>query len=81
MTAKQQQFLTEVVAAITIIHATGKGKGGVFHALIEMDDAHWAADRIPPDKSAHQAACEYVEFCLKGWTPETESTYAWFKRG
>lgn len=46
--------------------------------LINMDDAFYAADRIPENMSAHEAANEFVHFVIG---PENAEVPEWFARG
>lgn len=46
--------------------------------LINMDDAFYAADRIPENMSAHEAANEFVHFVIGSEKAEVQE---WFARG
>jgi hypothetical protein len=79
---KKQQFITEVQTGL-ILRYLGDGKSGhkaMWHALINLDDAFYAAERIPSNMTAHKAACEFLEFIFKD-SKDPEPTYAsWFLR-
>jgi hypothetical protein len=65
---KKQQFITEVQTAIIIWHTLkdkNKPANAMCFALIELNDAYYAADRIPAAMTAHEAACEYIKFRLE----------------
>lgn len=86
---KKFQFITEVQTALInnainvslsedaiknrhIFSATG--------TLGNMDEAFYAAERIPADMSAHQAACEFVGFMCENLREEGEKVPRWFQR-
>ncbi len=65
---KKFQFITEVQTALlaNAINVSRHDEEGVKRAeysgtglLISMDDAFYAAERIPENMSAHQAACDF----------------------
>ncbi len=49
-----------------VFHCSGhydrKKIGPISDVLIGLDDAFHAAQNIPEDMTAHEAACEYVDF-------------------
>ncbi|MCG7567104.1 hypothetical protein MHM95_12515 [Pseudoalteromonas sp. CnMc7-15] len=48
--------------------------------LAKMDDAFYAAERIPEDKTANDAAFEFIGHnCVNGEEPKGEIPY-WFRR-
>jgi hypothetical protein len=51
-------------------------------SLIRMDDAFYAAERIPEDKTATEAACEFVDFiCENLWKDgKKPDVPIWFAR-
>lgn len=66
---KKFQFITEVQTALIAnainlsLEEDAKERRHIFSAtgtLINMDDAFYAAERIPKDMSAHEAACEFI---------------------
>jgi len=70
MTDKQQQFITEVQTGVIIRMLSEKDLpkiNRVYEGLIHMDDAYYAAERIPEDITAHKAACQYL-----GWKFEDD---------
>jgi len=86
---KRFQFITEVQTAL-ITNAINMSLGDnakdmryIFSAtgtLIKMDDAFYAADRIPKDLSAHEAACEFVEFICENLRGKDAMVPDWFAR-
>jgi hypothetical protein len=61
---KKHQFIIEVQTGLIIRHIlqnVGNGRKAMYSALIALDDAFYAADRIPDDVSAHEAACHWLE--------------------
>lgn len=84
---KKFQFIIEVQTAL-INNAINRSldedaiaKRAQFSAtgtLINMDDAFYAADRIPENLSAHEAANEFVHFVCG---PEKAEVPEWFARG
>ena len=87
---KRFQFIVEVQTAL-INNATNKSlesdarqKRHEFSAtgtLINMDDAFYASERIPENRTAHEAACEFVEFCLGLDEGKERRVPGWFARG
>jgi len=83
---KKFQFITEVQTAL-INNATNlaleedaKKNRHEFSAtgtLIKMDDAFYAAERIPASLSAHEAACQFVHFICGHEGAELQN---WFAR-
>lgn len=86
---KKFQFITEVQTAMIhnainkslesdilrnrhLVSATG--------SLITMDDAFYAAERIPANMTAHEAACEFVEFNCKIHQEVDTTVPCWFQR-
>jgi hypothetical protein len=71
---KKFQFITEVQTALIAnainlsLEEDAKERRHIFSAtgtLINMDDAFYAAERIPKDMSAHEAACEFIYHNLR----------------
>jgi hypothetical protein len=53
----------------------------MYHAVTVIEDAEYAAERIPPTISATQAACQFLEHFYKD-APETDVPKPkWFLRG
>lgn len=86
---KKFQFITEVQTALIAnainlsLEANAKEQRHIFSAtgtLINMDDAFYAAERIPPNLSAHEAACEFVEFACKNLREDNAKVPLWFAR-
>jgi hypothetical protein len=86
---KKFQFITEVQTALInnavnmSLNDDAINKRSIFSAtgtLINMDNAFYAADRIPNDMSAHQAACQFVEFVCENIRPEGQEVPHWFAR-
>jgi hypothetical protein len=86
---KKFQFITEVQTAV-INNATNltlsegaTEKKHIFSAtgtLALMDDAFYAADRIPVNLTAHEAACQFVSYmCENLRAPDAELPH-WFAR-
>ena len=64
---KENQFITEVQTGI-IIHFIKKRNNRtktIWSALGFMDDAFRAGKLIPKNKTAHKAACEFLEFIFE----------------
>lgn len=86
---KKFQFITEVQTAL-IANAINKSldddakeRRHIFSAtgaLINMDDAFYAAERIPNNLSAHKAACEFIDFTCSRMNGERTSVPIWFQR-
>jgi hypothetical protein len=49
--------------------------------LINMDEAFSAAECIPEDKSAHEAACEFISFACENLRESGQQIPYWFARG
>lgn len=86
---KKFQFITEVQTALinnainVSLNDDATDNRHIFSAtgtLINMDDAFYAADRIPKDLGAHQAACQFVEFACENLRPEDQEVPYWFAR-
>jgi hypothetical protein len=85
MTTKQQQFITTVQTAMIVTYSSGyyddkHDIGPMSNVLSGMDDAFHAAQNIPSDMTASEAACEFMEFWRSA--PEDSRKYlkAWFAR-
>ncbi|MDY6930111.1 MAG: hypothetical protein SWN10_23940 [Pseudomonadota bacterium] len=87
---KKFQFITEVQTALinnainVSLDSDARDRRHIFSAtgtLINLDDAFYAAERIPTDMSAHEAACEFVGFVCENLREEGEQVPAWFARG
>lgn len=86
---KRFQFITEVQTAL-INNATNisldedaRSKRHIFSAtgtLINMDDAFYAADRIPTNLSAHEAACQFIGFVCENLRNSEDKIPSWFAR-
>ena len=83
------QFVTEVQTALInhainrILEDDAKEKRHIFSAtgtLINMDDAFYAAERIPRGKSAHEAASEFVGFVCDESYDSRVNAPTWFAR-
>lgn len=79
---KQDQFITEVQTGIIIRsildnHPDARHKA-LWPALISMDDAFYASTRIPEKISAHEAACQFLEFVFEDKKGESYQTPTWF---
>lgn len=85
MDPKIYQFITEVQTAMIVFHCSGhyerKKIGPISDILIGLDDAFDAARNIPTDMTAHQAACEYVEFWKAPPGESDKFLKAWIARG
>ncbi len=86
---KKFQFITEVQTALinkainVSLEADAKSRRHIFSAtgtLINMDDAFYAAERIPAGMSAHEAACQFVEFVCENIREPGETVPHWFAR-
>lgn len=86
---KKFQFITEVQTALIAnainlsLESDAKERRHIFSAtgtLINMDDAFYAAERIPENLSAHEAACQFVEFACQNLRPEAAKVPHWFQR-
>ncbi|MBN1007794.1 hypothetical protein [Amphritea pacifica] len=86
---KKFQFITEVKTALInnainlSLDDSAAENRHVFSTtgtLGKMDDAFYAADRIPNDMSAHQAACEFIGFICENLRSESMATPSWFTR-
>ena len=81
---KQQQFITEVQTAIIIrkiLENPGAGHKAMWPALINMDDAFYASERIPEDMTAHMAACQWLEAIFEDNKEEGYKKPQWMMRG
>lgn len=87
---KKFQFITEVQTALInnainlSINSDAKEKRHIFSAtgtLISMDDAFYAAERIPKNMTAHEAACEFIGFTCDNIREEGAKVPTWFARG
>ncbi|GAB3382110.1 hypothetical protein GCM10027514_21960 [Azotobacter armeniacus] len=84
------QFITEVQTALinnainVSLNDDAKENRHIFSAtgtLINMDDAFYAAERIPANMNAHEAACEFVCFVCENLREEGQRVPSWFARG
>ncbi|MDQ8196398.1 hypothetical protein QEH59_18360 [Coraliomargarita sp. SDUM461004] len=82
MTPKQQQFITEVQTAVIIrcsnLSEENEHKGP-WMGLIDMDEAFMAMQKIPEEKSAHEAACDFVSHRFDE-VGDSENPPYWFMR-
>lgn len=87
---KKFQFITEVQTALinnainVSLESDARDRRHIFSAtgtLIKLDDAFYAAERIPQDMTAHEAACEFVDFACQNLREEGAQVPAWFSRG
>lgn len=87
---KKFQFITEVQTALinnainTSLNEDAKENRHIFSAtgtLINMDNAFYAAERIPEEMSAHKAACEFIGFVCENLREEGAMCPSWFLRG
>lgn len=87
---KKFQFITEVQTALinnainTSLNEDAKENRHIFSAtgtLINMDNAFYAAERIPEEMSAHTAACEFIGFVCENLREEGATCPSWFLRG
>lgn len=88
-TWKKFQFITEVQTALinnavnVSLNDDAIEKRHIFSAtgtLIHMDDAFYAAERIPENKTAHKAAVEFVGFVCENLRDEDDDLPTWFQR-
>ncbi|MBE0472363.1 MAG: hypothetical protein IBX55_23005 [Methyloprofundus sp.] len=86
---KKYQFITTVQTALInnainlSLNDDAIKNRAIFSAtstLINMDDAFYAADRIPKEMNAHKAACQFVEFSCENLRPEGQQVPLWFAR-
>jgi len=86
---KKFQFITEVQTALIAnainlsLEEDAKERRHIFSAngtLINMDDAFYAAERIPKNISAHEAACEFVNFMCENLQATNTNDLRWFNR-
>ncbi|VXD03925.1 hypothetical protein [Pseudomonas sp. 9Ag] len=86
---KKFQFITTVQTALinnainVSLEGDAKERRHIFSAtgtLINMDDAFYAAERIPNDLTAYEAACEFVGFCCENLREKGARVPAWFAR-
>ena len=86
---KRFQFITEVQTALIAnainvsLEDDAKVRRHIFSAtgtLINMDDAFYAADRIPKNLSAHEAAAEFIGFVCENLRDEDAKVPLWFAR-
>lgn len=86
---KKFQFITEVQTALinnainVSLNDDARSKRHIFSAtgtLINMDDAFYAAERIPANKSAHEAAVEFVAFVCENLRKQGDQVPTWFQR-
>ena len=61
---KKDQFLMEVQTGIIIrvMKSEENGATSMYLSISKMDDAYFAADKIPADLTAHEAACKFLAF-------------------
>ena len=80
---KSEIFLREVYSALIIRHILdnpGAGHKAMWHALINMDDAQYASERIPENITTHKAACQFLEFVFKDNKDSDYNPPLWFMR-
>lgn len=81
--SKQQRFLFEVQTGV-IIRSIADNPGAGHKALWEnfpiIDEAFYAAERIPDDIDAHGAACIFLEFWYKDNKEEHYARPDWLLR-
>jgi hypothetical protein len=86
---KKFQFITEVQTALIAnainlsTEEDNKERRHIFSAtgtLINMDDAFYAAERIPKGMSAHEAACEFINFACQNLQEANAEVPNWFAR-
>ena len=84
MDPKIYQFITEVQTAMIVFHSSehykGKDIGPISDVLIGLDDAFHAAQNIPESMTAHEAACEYVEFWQADPSESNQFLKPWISR-
>lgn len=87
---KQFQFIMEVQTALVTnainvsLDEDAREMRHIFSAtgtLIKMDDAFYAAERIPSYMTAHEAANEFVGFACENLRNGEKPLPAWFSRG
>ncbi|MCK5609147.1 hypothetical protein KAR91_45150 [Candidatus Pacearchaeota archaeon] len=61
---KKDQFLMEVQTGVIIrgLKSEENGATSMYLSISKMNDAYFAADRIPAELTAHEAACNFLEF-------------------
>lgn len=89
-TWKKFQFITEVQTALlanavnlSLEPNEALSQRHIFSAtgiLGHMDDAFYAAERIPPNLTAHEAACDFVGFACENLREPGEKVPTWFQR-
>jgi hypothetical protein len=88
---KQEQFLYIVQTALlangihlatepTIDRATAKHNYSATGVLIVMDDALYASERMPEDKTAFEAAHDFCYFAFENLRSPEQSCPEWFAR-
>lgn len=87
---KKFQFITEVQTAVinnatnlTFNNDDAKNIRHIFSAtgtLSIMDDAFYAAERIPSDLTAHEAACDFCGYMLENLKEDNSDVPYWFAR-
>ncbi|GBO86230.1 hypothetical protein DXI23_19995 [Marinobacter flavimaris] len=86
---KKFQFITEVQTALInnainlSLESSAKERRHIFSAtgtLINMDDAFYAAERIPHNMTAHEAASEFVGFVCENLREQGDTVPSWFAR-
>lgn len=87
---KKFQFITEVQTALinnainVSLNGNAREVRHIFSAtgtLINMDDAFYAADRIPENMSAHEGACDFVYYVCENLREDGHVVPFWFARG
>lgn len=65
---KKQQFLMEVQMGLIIdaVRSKENTETAIFSSLGRLEDAVDACNKIPENKTANQAACEFMEFITRG---------------
>lgn len=89
-TWKKFQFITEVQTALlanainlSLEPDKALSQRHIFSAagmLGHMDDAFYAAERIPPNLTANEAAWEFVGFACKNLREPGDKVPTWFQR-
>jgi len=86
---KKFQFITEVQTAIInnatnlTLNPNAVEKRHIFSATVTlglMDDAFYAAERIPANLSAHEAACQFVGYMCQNLRNDEAKLPHWFAR-
>lgn len=84
---KQDHFILAVQTGLIIrniltppLDPSLTAENTMYHALAFLEDAVDASKRIPEDKTANEAACDFLAHVFGDTSCEKQNPFAWFMR-